>query len=88
MNKPVFRVVQVHRDRYLVRNGEKELYCVSAGSLRYRDEYPVAGDYVEITENPYGDSLILAVRRAELCSAGRTGAATRTDLSKRSGYSR
>ena len=58
-NTELYRVVLVHRDRYLVRNGEKELYCVSAGSLRYRDEYPVAGDYVEITENPYGDSLML-----------------------------
>ena len=28
------------------------------GSLRYRGDFPVVGDYVEITENPYGDSLI------------------------------
>ena len=56
-----YRVILVHRDRYLVRNGAKELYCVLTGSLRYRDEYPVAGDYVEITENPFGDSLIRAI---------------------------
>ena len=58
----IYRVVLVHRERYLVRNGEKELYCVLAGSLRYREEYPVVGDYVEITENPYGDSLIQEIR--------------------------
>ena len=40
LNK-TYRVVLVHRDRYLVRNGEEELYCVPAGSLRYREEYPV-----------------------------------------------
>ncbi len=53
-----YRVILVHRDRYLVRKGTEEFYCVLTGSLRYRDEYPVVGDYVEITENPYGDSLI------------------------------
>ena len=46
----LYRVVLVHRDRYLVRNDEKELYCVPTGSLRYRKEYPVVGDYVEITD--------------------------------------
>ena len=46
----LYRVVLVHRDRYLVRNEEKELYCVLTGSLRYREEYPVVGDYVEITD--------------------------------------
>ena len=74
-NTDLYRVVLVHRDRYLVRNGEKELYCVSAGSLRYRDEYPVAGDYVEITENPYGDSLIQEIRprRTVFCRPDRGG---------------
>ncbi len=42
----IYRVVLVHRDRYLVRNKEKELYCVLAGSLRYREEFPVVGDEV------------------------------------------
>ena len=56
-----YRVVLVHRDRYLVRNEEKELYCVLTGGLRYREEYPVVGDYAEITENPYGDSLIRSI---------------------------
>ena len=58
----IYRVVLVHRDRYLVRNGEKELYCILTGNLRYREEFPVVGDEVEITENPYGDSLIQAIR--------------------------
>lgn len=53
-----YRVIQVHRDRYLVRNGEEERYCVLTGSLRYREAYPVVGDEVNITVNPYGDSLI------------------------------
>ena len=44
----------VRRDRYLVRNGENEFYCVPAGALRYRQEYPVVGDEVEITVNPPG----------------------------------
>ena len=57
-----YRVVLVHRERYLVRNEEKEFNCVLAGNLRWRHEYPVVGDYVEITENPYGDSLIMAIR--------------------------
>ena len=56
-----YRVILVHRDRYLVRNEGKELFCVLSGSLRYREEYPVVGDYVEITINPYGDSLIQAI---------------------------
>ncbi len=68
MEKP-YRIVLVHRDRYLARNEEKELYCVLTGSLRYREEFPVVGDYVEITENPYGDSLIQAIkpRRTVFC---------------------
>ena len=57
----IYRVVQVRRERYLVRNEEKELYCVLTGSLRFRGDFPVVGDYVEITENPYGDSLIREV---------------------------
>ena len=57
----LYRVVLVHRDRYLVRNGTKEYSCVLTGSLRYRDEYPVVGDYVQITVNPYGDSLIQSI---------------------------
>lgn len=72
---PYCRVVLVHRDRYLVRNEEKELYCILAGSLRYREEFPVVGDEVEITENPYGDSLIQEIlpRRTVLCRPERGG---------------
>ena len=71
----IYRVVLVHRDRYLVRSGEKELYCVLAGSLRYRDVFPVVGDYAEILENPYGDSLIQAIRprRTVFCRPDRGG---------------
>ena len=70
-----YRVVMVQRDRYLVRNGEKELYCVLSGSMRYREEYPVVGDYAEITENPWGDSLIMSVmpRRSVFCRPDRGG---------------
>ena len=53
-----YRVVLVHRDRFLVKDGEESYYCVLTGSLRYRGEYPVVGDYVEVVVNPYGDSLI------------------------------
>ncbi len=69
------RVVLVHRDRYLVRNEEEEYYCVLAGNLRYRDEYPVVGDYVEITVNPYGDSLIRSIlpRRTAFWRPDRSG---------------
>ena len=71
----VYRVVLVHRDRYLVRNEDKELFCILAGSLRYREEFPVVGDYAEITENPYGDSLIQAIRprRTVFCRPDRGG---------------
>ena len=74
MEKP-YRIVLVHRDRYLARNEEKELYCVLTGNLRYREEFPVVGDYVEITENPYGDSLIQAIRprRTVFCRPDRGG---------------
>lgn len=58
----IYRVVLVHKDRYLVRREEEERYCVLAGSLRFREEYPVVGDYVEVIANPYGDSLIRAIR--------------------------
>ena len=69
------RVIQVHRDRYLVRNGEEETYCVLTGNLRFREEYPVVGDYVNITENPYGDSLIREIlpRKTVFCRPDRSG---------------
>ena len=75
MENKIYRIVQVHRDRYLARNEEKELYCVLTGSLRYREEYPVVGDYAEITENPYGDSLIQKIlpRRTVFCRPDRGG---------------
>lgn len=70
-----YRVVLVHKERCLVRRGEEELYCVLAGSLRYRDEIPVVGDYVEVTVNPYGDSLIRTIlpRRTVFCRPDRGG---------------
>lgn len=70
-----YRVTLVHRDRWLVKRGGQELYCVLSGSLRYQDEFPVVGDYVEITENPYGDSLIRAIlpRRTVFCRPDRGG---------------
>ncbi len=69
------RVILVHRDRYLVRHGGEELYCVLAGNLRYREEFPVVGDEVEITPNPYGDSLIREIlpRRTVFCRPDRGG---------------
>ena len=71
----IYRVVLVHRDRYLVRNEAKELYCTLTGSLRYQDEFPVVGDDVEIVENPYGDSLIREIRprRTVFCRPDRRG---------------
>ena len=71
----LYRVVLVHRDRYLVRNEEKELYCTLTGSMRYRDQYPVVGDDVEISENPFGDSLIREIRprRTIFCRPDRGG---------------
>ena len=70
-----YRVVLVHKERCLVRRGEEELYCVLAGSLRYKDEIPVVGDYVEVTVNPYGDSLIRSIlpRRTVFCRPDRGG---------------
>ena len=56
-----YRVILVQRDRYLVRKDGETLYCVLTGSLRYREEFPVVGDYVEITVNPFGDSLIRSI---------------------------
>ena len=71
----IYRIVLAHRDRYLARKEEKELYCVLSGSLRYREEFPVVGDYVEIVENPFGDSLIQAIRprRTVFCRPDRGG---------------
>lgn len=70
-----YRVVLVRRDRYLVRNEKEEYYCVLTGSLRYREEFPVVGDEVEITVNPFGDSLIQAIlpRRTVFCRPDRGG---------------
>ena len=75
MGDNIYRVVLAYRGRYLVRNGEKELYCIPAGSLRYREEFPVVGDEVEITVNPYGDSLIQAIRprKTVFCRPDRGG---------------
>ena len=69
------RVILVHRDRYLVRHDSEELFCVLTGNLRYRDEFPVVGDEVEITVNPYGDSLIRTIlpRRTVFCRPDRGG---------------
>ena len=60
-NRNEYRVVQILRDRYLVRKDLEEYSCVPAGSLRYREGLPVVGDYVEITVNPYDDSLIRTI---------------------------
>lgn len=70
-----YRIALVHRDRYLARRGEEELYCVLAGNLRYQDQFPVVGDEVEVTVNPYGDSLIRAIlpRRTVFCRPDRGG---------------
>lgn len=70
-----YHVVLVQKDRYLVRNADEELYCVLAGSLRYQDEFPVVGNYVEIIPNPYGDSLIRAIlpRKTVFCRPDRSG---------------
>lgn len=70
-----YRVVLVNKERYLVRRGEEEFYCVLTGNLRYREEYPVVGDYTEITVNPYGDSLIRSVlpRKTVFCRPDRAG---------------
>ena len=75
MENDIYRVILVHRDRYLVRKDENEYYCVLTGSLRYRDEFPVVGDEVEITVNPYGDSLIHTIRprRTVFCRPDRGG---------------
>ena len=75
MENDIYRVILVHRDRYLVRNSKNEYYCVITGSLRYRDEFPVVGDEVEITVNPYGDSLIHTIRprRTFFCRPDRGG---------------
>ena len=71
----IYRVVQVHRDRYLVRKEAEELFCVLAGNLRYRDEFPVVGDYVGIAVNPYGDSMIQSIRprKTVFCRPDRGG---------------
>ncbi len=58
MDEHTYRVIRAYRDRFLVRKDEEEYFCALTGSLRYREEYPVVGDYVQITVNPYGDSLI------------------------------
>ena len=70
-----YRVIQVHRDRYLVRKEKEELFCVLTGNLRYRNEFPVVGDYVGIKVNPYGDSLIQSIRprRTVFCRPDRGG---------------
>ena len=71
----VYRVVLVHRDRYLVRRRDEEYFCVLPGNLRYRGEFPVVGDEVEMTVNPYGDSLIREIlpRRTVFCRPDRGG---------------
>ncbi len=74
-NRDIYRVVKAHRDRFLVRNEEKELYCVLTGAARFRESCPVVGDEVEIIENPYGDSLIREIlpRRTVFCRPDRSG---------------
>ena len=69
------RVTMVQRDRYLVKCQDGERYCVLSGGLRYQEEFPVVGDYVEITVNPYGDSLIRSIlpRRTTFCRPDRGG---------------
>ena len=75
LKNSTYRVIQVHRGRYLVRRDGEERYCVASGNLRYREECPVVGDEVEIIENPYGDSLIQAIlpRRTVFCRPDRGG---------------
>ena len=70
-----YRVILVHKDRYLVKREQEELYAVLTGAMRYREEYPVVGDWVEVTPNPYGDSLIRSIlpRRTVFFRPDRSG---------------
>lgn len=71
----MYRITEVHRDRFLAVCEGKEIFCILSGNLRYQEEYPVVGDYVEVIENPFGDSLIREIlpRKTIFCRPDRNG---------------
>lgn len=71
----MYRITEVHRERYLATCEGKEIFCILSGNLRYQEEYPVVGDYVEVIENPFGDSLIREIlpRKTIFCRPDRNG---------------
>ena len=56
--KKILRVSEVQRDRYTLLGDTGEIYGKLKGSLYHNKQYPVVGDYVEVSCNPQGDSLI------------------------------
>ena len=44
------RVISVFKEIYRVSDGKEEYNTVITGKMRYRNEFPVVGDYVEISE--------------------------------------
>lgn len=71
----MYRITEVHRERYLAACEGQEIFCILSGNLRYQEEYPVVGDYVEVIENPFGDSLIREIlpRKTVFCRPDRNG---------------
>ena len=73
--KKILRVSEVQRDRYTLLGDTGEIYGKLKGSLYHNKQYPVVGDYVEVSCNPQGDSLIerICERRTYLSRPDRSG---------------
>lgn len=69
------RVSEVQRERYTLLDDKGEIYGKLKGTLYHSRYYPVVGDYVEVSYNPYGDSLIEQIyeRKTYLSRPDRSG---------------
>lgn len=71
----IMRVSEVQRERYTLVGEAGEIYGKLKGSLYHSKQYPVVGDYVEVSRNLQGDSLIewICDRRTYLSRPDRSG---------------
>ena len=73
--KKILRVSAVQRERYTLLDDTGEIFGKLKGSLYHSKQYPVVGDYVEVSRNPQGDSLIerICERKTFLSRPDRSG---------------
>jgi len=55
------RLIEVHKNKYLVKTEEKSYNAVLSGKLLYSEEYPIVGDFVDIVTMDETEALIIGI---------------------------